>query len=132
MRKDKIWKRASRYSLKKARWRDRQGRGANRELTVLEILSSPDMPPWVCSARKGTPDEDRRGIDIVVATDVGKLFLQIKGSQKDADLFSAKRRKSSIATVVLRNPGVTRENRNRILAALSRERASVRKKRGDL
>ncbi len=44
------------------------------------------MPSWVCNVYLTTPggEEDRSKIDAVVVTKAGKLFLQIKSSDRGA------------------------------------------------
>lgn len=46
-------------------------------------LESFEKPRWLKKIRKGTPDEDRRGIDFVVETHTNPplVFIQIKSSE---------------------------------------------------
>lgn len=55
-------------------------RGMDAEQKTLSALNSTARPHWIYSARKSDPHQDRKGIDILVSTDVGDLFLQIKSS----------------------------------------------------
>lgn len=75
------------------------------------------------------PTEDARGIDVVVETDVGKLYLQCKSSHAAARCFRAKKRSSAIAVVVMspdadvnvhRAIGALRMLRSRVLAIRER------------
>lgn len=93
---------------------------------VEQIAVLPDAAlgrPWVYSARLATREEDRRGIDVVVSTDVGPLYLQSKSSSKDAQRFRAKRRPILVEVVVAAAQDDTLMRRVRF--ALDRLRASV-------
>lgn len=57
--------------------------GHNNERRVVEAYSEQEhgfFPPWIKSVRLATQEEDRRGIDVVFATEVGEIFVQLKGS----------------------------------------------------
>jgi len=59
--------------------------GHRNELRALQILSDhlrdhPNEPPWFYRVELAIGRGDGRGIDIVVTSDVGPLFLQIKSS----------------------------------------------------
>lgn len=41
------------------------------------------------TARHATREEDHRGIDIVLETDVGRLYLQVKSSYRGVEEFLA-------------------------------------------
>lgn len=78
-------------------------RGRNNEQRVLDALTARQerLAPWLGDVRLATPDEDARGIDIVVTTqDLGPLYLQVKSSRTGAERFHAKKRPALIATVV--------------------------------
>lgn len=56
--------------------------GHNNEKRVVEAYqdkSASDIPEWIHSVRIGTPEEDRIGIDVIFDTDVGAIFVQVKG-----------------------------------------------------
>ncbi|HEY1691121.1 MAG TPA: hypothetical protein VGG39_03115 [Polyangiaceae bacterium] len=79
---------------------DARRRGKRSERHVLQALSLPSRPEWMRSVRPATKEEDRAGIDVVVESDVGKLFVQVKSSQGGKARFEAKRRSARIAVVV--------------------------------
>ena len=73
--------------------------GQEREKKVVEILSREDKLNWITSVYRGTKEDDANGIDVIVETvDVGKLFLQIKSSHKEARLFKRKYEKRDLET----------------------------------
>jgi hypothetical protein len=41
------------------------------EKRVLDLCGAPGRPAWVLGARRASPEEDARGIDVVVESDVG-------------------------------------------------------------
>lgn len=49
--------------------------------------------PWILGVRQATHAEDANGIDVVVSTDVGKLFLQVKSSKAGLQRWRAKNRR---------------------------------------
>ncbi|HZU96090.1 MAG TPA: hypothetical protein VFF73_05230 [Planctomycetota bacterium] len=59
-------------------------RGRDNERRVLQALLEGARPEWLESARMATNEEDHRGIDVVVASDVGDLYLQVKSSKTGA------------------------------------------------
>jgi hypothetical protein len=75
-------------------------RATDAEALVIQALK--DMPPsWVRKVRRGTADEDKRGIDIVVETaDVGPLHLQVK-SGRNASRTASKFRRSHLYIPVI-------------------------------
>ncbi len=62
-------------------------RGRANEQRALAILQRTAFPAWMKGARAGTPEEDARGIDLVVDSTVGPLYLQIKSSVRGRDKF---------------------------------------------
>ena len=48
---------------------------------VLRVLRRPDRPTWIQHVRRARASEDRRGVDVVVQLDVGRVFLQVKRSR---------------------------------------------------
>lgn len=65
---------------------------------------------WIQGARFAWAAEDAAGIDIVVHTDVGDLFLQVKSSKKAAKLFRRRGRERGITDIytVLHHAGHVR------------------------
>lgn len=104
-------------------------RGERNEGVALDAARSAcDRLPWVTSARAATREEDARGIDIIVATDIGSMCLQVKSSRTGAQTFRASR-PGALIEVVIATP-VVRQTEARIDAALHRLRARIMKIRG--
>lgn len=83
-------------------------RGFDRERLVFDAFSDRGarVPPWFRLIGMGTLEQDLyEGIDYVVQTDVGKIFLQIKSSEYYARRFRekqlARRYNRSIAVAVI-------------------------------
>lgn len=59
--------------------------GFNNERRVVDAytreVSPGSIPPWIQSVRLSTKEEDRCGIDVVFTTDVGSIFVQVKGDR---------------------------------------------------
>ena len=110
-------------SLHRLMWEVAQERGTKSELAVEKTLATLG-PPNVLSWRRATPKEDRNGIDFVVETPVGPLFLQVKSSQTGAAKFLERPRKTRIEVVV-----ASRDVRSRLLHAISMGIRAIRKKR---
>lgn len=64
------------------------------------LLGGEGVPEWVVGVRHATPEEDARGIDVWVKTDVGDVPVQIKSSHRDAASFVSKPRDIEIICVV--------------------------------
>jgi len=56
---------------------DAQARGLESEERVLEACRLEPRPAWLRRARRATRTEDHSGIDVVVESDVGRLFVQV-------------------------------------------------------
>jgi len=61
-------------------------RGAHNEVLVLDSIHRLN-PTWVRSARLATREEDRKGIDIVIDSIYGDLYLQVKSSRMGKERF---------------------------------------------
>lgn len=69
------------------RFRGRAGNDRGRAAEARAVRLMPDAVAgvaWVSSWRVATADEDARGIDLVVESDVGPLHLQVKASGRHA------------------------------------------------
>lgn len=61
-------------------------RGAYCEQLVIEALRRRrGRPKWIHGVRLAGPKLDRRGVDVVVSSDVGLLFLQVKASKRSVE-----------------------------------------------
>ena len=95
----------------------------NEERLLAAVLSIVGQTEWIRGARMGSPEEDRRGIDLVVDTNVGPLFLQAKSSRDAASRFRASRGHTLIGVVVVSLDAVT--TGRRAITELSKLRAAV-------
>jgi hypothetical protein len=77
-------------------------RGRGNEKRVLEACQLPTRPKWMLEVRRGTRAEDHAGIDLVIESDVGKLFVQVKSSRRGKADFEEKRRSARVAVVIVR------------------------------
>jgi hypothetical protein len=65
--------------------------GREREETLVSTMNkSSEKPEWFQNSFRGSLEDDKKGIDVIVETDVGHLFLQVKSSKKEARLFRRK------------------------------------------
>lgn len=112
------------------RHRARVAKGRAAERRVLQIIQRLGLA-WVVSARRATTKEDRRGVDIVVATQVdGDIRLQVKSSPIGAQKFEERGRQLGRAPIRVVIAGVDDDDntvRGRVLAALilAREEAQT-------
>ena len=106
-------------------------RGRANEHHALEACLLPTRPAWMTSARAGTRAEDHDGIDVVVESDVGKLFLQVKSSRTGKAAFAERRRRAHVAVVVVRAGDTLEEILRRVVGALAPMRKQYRGERGE-
>ena len=105
-----------------------QALGRANEARLLEAVEYlRERHAWILGVRQATREEDSKGIDLVVTTDVGELYLQSKSSKTAAVDFMQKRRKLLIATVVVR--GDKERVAGRALTAITDLRLVVLEKR---
>ena len=105
-----------------------QALGRANEARLLEAVEYlRERHAWILGVRQATREEDSKGIDLVVMTDVGEIYLQSKSSKTAAVDFMQKRRKLLIATVVIR--GDKERVAGRALTALTDLRLVVLEKR---
>ena len=77
-------------------------KGLSREKKFLRALRPPYRPPsWIYEVRPATRKEDTRGIDVVVLTDVGNIYIQVKSSERAKRKFLEKRRSTMIEVIVV-------------------------------
>ena len=74
-------------------------RGAHAERVVVDALNSCWRPKWVKGARLASKELDHKGVDVVVSTDVGDLYLQVKASKREVQRRRAEYEAKSIAIV---------------------------------
>lgn len=59
----------------------------NEDRAVILINQLEEKPSWLRLAKKASQEQDQRGIDLIMVTDVGELYIQLKSSQLAAKLF---------------------------------------------
>lgn len=77
---------------------------------------------WLLSARSCTKQEDARGIDIVVESDIGFLYIQVKSSRICAWSFRQKRSRSKAIVVIIPPEMADEKVRDKVFHALCRLR----------
>lgn len=103
-------------------------RGKTNETRVLHVISD-STPAWVEKVRSANPEEDAKGVDVVVYTDVGKLFLQVKSSKAGIKAYSEKKRRSMIGVVLCHHRISDERLRKSVYRELAKLRETVLKKR---
>lgn len=58
---------------------------ANERVVLEDVRKVTQELEWVRAVRRATEEEDHRGLDIVVETDVCDLFIQVKSSHANAE-----------------------------------------------
>jgi hypothetical protein len=106
-------------------------RGRSAEERVVEALALPSRPAWIHDARRATKAEDHAGIDAVVESDVGKLFVQVKSSRTGKAKFQERKRSVRVAVVVVGGGGDAEAVRRKVGGELGKVRAEyVKERRG--
>ena len=109
-----------------------RARGFAQERQVVHALSGDDRPEWVYSAEISEEADDRRGVDVIVETDVGKLFLQVKSSHSGVERFNQYRgvRRRPIGVVLIERSDSVDDIRLKATEALAALRAEIFRLRG--
>lgn len=106
-------------------WDGRMRRGREAEHRVLEaMVDVAKRLSWVDSWRPGDRLEDGRGIDMVVVTDAGDLFVQVKSGRRGAN--AGRYTEAGIGVVVAGPHRSDWEVEGDLCLVLSAERARVR------
>lgn len=85
----------------KAKGRKGNNKGLKHELKVEQILEKGPWPSWFLTYRKSTRVEDSKGIDFIIYTDKGEIFLQVKSSVKGAKSFFRAKRSRNFTRITL-------------------------------
>ncbi len=109
--------------------KDAKKRGRTNEARVIEALALPTRPPWMRSVRRATKAEDHAGIDVVVESDVGKLFVQVKSSRGGKAAFLERRRTARVAIVVVHVTDSPEALLRKVVGELAKIRAEYVKER---
>lgn len=104
-------------------------RGRSAEERVVEALALPSRPAWVLGARRATKAEDHAGIDAVVDSDVGKLFVQVKSSRTGKAKFQERKRGVRVAIVIVRGGDDGEAVLRKVVGELAKVRAEYVKER---
>lgn len=105
-------------------------RGDERERKALASLGVEPLPVWLKSVRARTPEEDRRGIDLVGESDVGQLHVQVKGCKAAARNFHERNwNRALIEVVIVAGHEDDKVIRDRVVNAFGRARDKVREHR---
>lgn len=102
-------------------------KGAKNELAVVRALNNLETPEWMWGARGCTEDEDRQGIDVVVSTDVGAIYLQVKSSYDNAKKFQRKWPQRNVGMVVVRPQDAEETVFNKAMDSTAKKRSEVLK-----
>jgi hypothetical protein len=105
-------------------------RGRTNEERVLHACRLASRPPWMKSARRATRAEDHDGIDVVVESDVGKLYVQVKSSRRGKAEFQERRRRARVAVVVVGSGDAPEKILARVVGQLAPLRAEYLRQRG--
>ncbi len=100
-------------------------RGELREYRALTSLDTAPLHAWLLWVDKATPEEDRRGIDLVGHSDVGRLKVQVKGCAAAARAFKQDPRSRDIEVVVVNEHADDEVIRVAVVDAFRRVRAAV-------
>jgi hypothetical protein len=97
------------------------------ENRALDACRAPCRPSWLLAARRATREEDEKGIDLVVESDVGQLQLQVKSSFHGKAKFLARRHDVRVAIVVVRPYDPEETVQSKVYSALGGMRACYRR-----
>lgn len=83
------------------------------------------LPFWFYSVRRATPEEDRRGIDMYVDSDIGPIPVQIKSSVEGMLKFRREHKGQEIAVVVVRDDHTLEDIRERAAEFIAEQRLRI-------
>lgn len=98
-------------------------KGRRNELRAVAAFEErcDDVPDWFVSIENSSLRLDRAGIDVVVYTDIGRAFVQIKSHPRKAETFRQNQEKGKyrkdIGVTVIKEDFTPREVRRAVLAA---------------
>jgi hypothetical protein len=85
--------------------------------------------PWIYGARLANLKEDSRGIDVVVETDLGKLYLQVKSSHYGAHKYRRKRPHAKTIIIIIPSDMTDAKLQNAVVDRLNCLRKHIKKLR---
>ncbi len=101
--------------------------GRTKEKMALIALSRGPLPPWIKGFRRTAYKEDMEGKDLVILTDVGPVFIQIKSSVDACRTFLEKERGYQIGVVLVRPTDALDFIRANLVAVAARLRQQILK-----
>ncbi len=104
-------------------------RGRVNERRVLEAFALESRPPWIRRVREALRIEDNSGIDVVVESDIGKLYIQVKSSKAGKRDFLKRTRLLRIGIVLVKDKDGPEKLLAKVVGALSPIRAQYREER---
>jgi hypothetical protein len=111
-------------NLKRGHLANLKGRTAEeRVLRAAEHLSLECS--WIQSCRLATKIEDAKGIDVVVETYFGPLYIQVKSSRRGVRHYKQKRRKARVIIVVIEPEMQESKVRDKVSGALHVQRNHI-------
>lgn len=116
-------------------WGNKKGRRTeDRFFEAMEVSFVKEMLAWVSDVCRASHKEDAKGIDAVIITDVGKLFIQIKSSEAGAIRFRNGRncRHRPISVIVIREHHSMAEIREEAKTLLVELRLRILSIRGNI
>ena len=64
--------------------------------------SNGNAPDWLKGISKSTKEEDQKGIDFIIHTSFGNIFVQVKTSENGANIFKKRKRNFRIIVLVIK------------------------------
>ncbi len=109
-------------------------RGRINENRVWQVVNDCRSlwPEWFQGAWLSSKTDDGRGIDLVVMSDVGKLYFQIKSSEAGRKKFERQRRHLPIELIVVKNTDTDLYQKVLAAAGRLRDRFLAKRNRGTL
>lgn len=98
--------------------------GRTKEKMAQIALSQGPLPSWIKGFRRTAHREDIEGKDLVILTDVGTVFIQIKSSVDACRAFLEKERKFPVGVVMIKPtdpPDFVRANLIAVVGRLRRQ-----------
>jgi len=88
-------------------------------------LSQGALPVWIKSYRRAGHPEDVEGKDLVILTDVGPVFIQIKSSVNACREYLKKERKFPVGVVLIKSTDPLASVRSNLIAVADRLRRQL-------
>jgi hypothetical protein len=99
--------------------------GRTKEKMALIALSEGPLPAWIKSYRRAGHPEDVEGKDLVILTDVGPVFIQIKSSVNACREYLKKERKFPVGVVLIKSTDPLTSVRSNLIAVADRLRRQL-------